>query len=224
MWLLAAILAAVGFLLVAQVAASGALEAGEVAVLVWLDSHRTSILDVVALGGAALGSRVAAALALGGAVLLLLRHRWYFHAGVLAATLVVVPGLISGLKIFYGRPRPTLSGEEVRALGYAFAFPASAAFPSGHALIAAGAFGTLAILLLDRSQQPAMRRTIVAGTALLIVLIGFSRLYLAVHYPTDVVAGVLLGSSWAALCGGGLATWRQRRGQRGEPEDQVGAR
>jgi undecaprenyl-diphosphatase len=89
----------------------------------------------------------------------------------------------------FQRPRPELAYIHLETYSY----------PSGHAAVATATFTTLAFVLGRRSGR---RRTIaIAAAAIaLIALVGFSRLYLGVHYPSDVVAGVIIGLSWAAFC------------------------
>src|SRR5690606_26027205 len=108
--------------------------------------------------------------------------------------LVAVAGartMIGLLKNFYDRPRPGLFGDEIDALGMTFAYPESASFPSGHAITAVVVFGTLAYLVARLEPTLRLRRITLASALLLIFLIGFSRVYFAVHYPSDVVAGIL---------------------------------
>ena len=97
--------------------------------------------------------------------------------------------LVELLKEFYALPRP----PGLDALkGYAY--------PSGHATLATATYGFLAILLA-RDVQPPYRLAFYVSACLLILLIGFSRLYLGAHWLTDVVGGMLLGLAWAALLG-----------------------
>ncbi|NLB87665.1 MAG: phosphatase PAP2 family protein [Syntrophomonadaceae bacterium] len=92
---------------------------------------------------------------------------------------------MSLLKDFFGRPRP--SGEHLT-------IATGMSFPSGHAMLSMAFYGFVAYLLAQRVNSPQRRKLIWAVAVIFIFLIGFSRLYLNVHYPTDVIAGFLLGA------------------------------
>lgn len=94
-----------------------------------------------------------------------------------------------GLKNAFHRPRPPVSF-------FATPFPASYSLPSGHALFAACYFGTLALLVAPRLRARAARIAFWSAALLLSFGIGFSRIYLGVHYPTDVLAGFAAGTVW----------------------------
>jgi membrane-associated phospholipid phosphatase len=97
-------------------------------------------------------------------------------------------GVLLGLKDFFHRPRP----DPVFArLGYSF--------PSGHAFFALTIYGMLAYLL-SRDAPPRRRRQRWGATVVAILLVGFSRVFLGVHYPSDVVAGFLVALPWLWGC------------------------
>jgi undecaprenyl-diphosphatase len=108
------------------------------------------------------------------------------------------------LKVGFDRPRPDLVAHLVEVQ--------TTSFPSGHALLAAVTYLTLGALLARVMGQLRLKMYVLTVALILTVLIGFSRVYLGVHWPTDVLAGWLTGAIWAALC------WRialalQRRGE-----------
>jgi undecaprenyl-diphosphatase len=106
--------------------------------------------------------------------------------GVIAAVVVGLASVGNGLiKAAIARDRPDLIDAMLNEPGYSF--------PSGHAALGMVGWGILAVLV-GRTRLPrSVRRSLVAAMALLIVLIGVSRVYLGVHYPTDVIAGWTLG-------------------------------
>ncbi|MFZ1107417.1 MAG: phosphatase PAP2 family protein [Rhodomicrobium sp.] len=107
------------------------------------------------------------------------------------------------LKELVHRDRPRFAPAEV-----AETFTYS--FPSGHAFLSAAAFLTLG-LLLARTQESAALKAYMLGVAIaLTILVGMSRLYLSVHWPTDVLAGWCAGAGWAMLCRS-AADWLRSR-------------
>ena len=118
------------------------------------------------------------------ALFLFIRREWGEGLGVAAASLG--SWWLDSLKPVFQRPRPDLP-QLVPASGYSF--------PSGHATVTAALFFTLALVYCRHTDSRTGRTMMLAGAALLVLLVGISRVYLGVHYPSDVVAG------WAA---GGL--------------------
>ena len=92
------------------------------------------------------------------------------------------------LKATFERPRPSF-GDPVATAGWF-------SFPSGHALSSIALYGALAYLLAGAVRSRRARAAGFAGVALLVAAIGFSRLYLGVHYLTDVLAGYSAGLAW----------------------------
>jgi undecaprenyl-diphosphatase len=97
-------------------------------------------------------------------------------------------GLNQILKRFYHRLRPEAFFDYVRPENYSF--------PSGHAVVSACFYGMLAILLTAHVRGVAGRWAIRAAAGAVMLIIGLTRVYLGVHYPSDVVAGYLLGVVW----------------------------
>ena len=142
--------------------------------------------DLTALGGVTLLSLVT--LTSFGVSMLFGRKRlaWLGLASVVAGSF-----LTDILKSGYNRPRPELVEHSVRVV--------NSSFPSGHSTMAAVVYLTLGILLARTQPQPSVRVFTVSLAVLLTVFVGCSRVYLGVHWPTDVFAGWLLGGAWAVL-------------------------
>jgi undecaprenyl-diphosphatase len=126
--------------------------------------------------------------------------------------LVCVTGgtaLSSAMKLGFERPRPDLVAHlvDVHTLS----------FPSGHAMLSAVTYLTLGALLARVQPRRRLKAYILGGAILLTLLVGASRVYLGVHWPTDVLAGWCAGAAWAILCWT-VAAWLQARGrvERGE--------
>ncbi|MBA3345852.1 MAG: phosphatase PAP2 family protein [Gemmatimonadales bacterium] len=117
------------------------------------------------------------------------------------------------LKQTFGRARPTPFFDHYPA-------PETFSFPSGHALFSVCFFGGVAALLAARIRRPAFRVAVWLLAGAVIVLIGLSRVYLGVHYPSDVIAGYSAGTIWVAavaLADRVAERRRTRRGLRSEP-------
>jgi len=133
----------------------------------------------------------------GGALLWARSHRRLY---AFAATVVGGAILNPALKEVYQRARP--SGIEVLGTAHGYSFP------SGHAMGATLFFGSLAYVIyfsIDHSRR--LRVLAVTLCALLTVTIGASRVYLGVHYLSDVVAGFFAGLCWLAVCLSGTDAW-----------------
>lgn len=198
--LLLALCSAALFLAVVRLVAGGGVESLDREVLLWLGRHRSPWLDGLAMAGAVLGSSAAlwAVLALGTVILARTRHWW--SVALLWIALAGGRVLAGALKGAFDRPRPGQGGEPLELLGQTFTYPRSSSFPSGHALTAVIIYGTLAYLVARIETGRTARRATLAAAAVLVMGIGFSRLYLGVHYPSDVIAGVLAGLAWATVC------------------------
>jgi undecaprenyl-diphosphatase len=112
--------------------------------------------------------------------------RWY--------TAAVLSGwaLYALAKVAVHRPRPRVISHLMHGAGWY-------SYPSGHSTLAPLVFGLGVIAWAAPWPSPALRRGALASAALIALGIGFSRVYVGAHYPTDVLGGLLLGTAWSAL-------------------------
>jgi len=206
------IVAAIGtwiFVELAEHVQMGASQAFDNAVLRWLGAHHTTAWDNIMVEITALGTGtvVMMIVAVAGLFLVLTQHKYSAMLLLISTFGGLVLNLV--LKLGFNRPRPTIFVPEVHAV--------SSSFPSGHAMSAAIVYGTVAYLAA-RLHKRAWAKALVMFAALIVILaICISRLYLGVHYPSDVVAGVVIGLAWAGFC---MATLEaiQRFGARRDPK------
>jgi membrane-associated phospholipid phosphatase len=136
------------------------------------------------------------------AISLLLLRQWTLLAGWITA-LVGVGILDSGLKAIFQRVRPKLDNPWTTETGWSF--------PSGHAMGTVVVYGFLAYMLVLIVRRTSQRVAIVAACVILAISVGLSRLYLGVHYFSDVLAGFVLAFSWLAVCVTGCEIARHGR-------------
>ena len=162
----------------------------------WL---QTMFVDITSLGGTTVVTLITLAV-LG----------YLMIDGKRAAALLVLisvaggAALSSALKLGFDRPRPDLVAHlvEVQTLS----------FPSGHAMVSAVIYLTLGALLAQVQARNHLKVYILVVAVVLTLLIGISRVYLGVHWPTDVIAGWCAGAAWAIGCWV-IAAWLQARGK-----------
>jgi undecaprenyl-diphosphatase len=129
--------------------------------------------------------------------------------GKRTAALFVATAIASGailevlLKLGFARPRAEMVSHLVNVDSFSF--------PSGHATMATITYLTLGVLLARVQKRRPMKLYLLAVASILALLVGFTRVYLGVHWPTDVLAGWCVGTAWALGCWL-LATWLQDRG------------
>jgi undecaprenyl-diphosphatase len=139
-----------------------------------------------------LGSTVVLALVVLSVVGYLAASRRTAAAGIVMAAVAGGQLLSTVLKVAFERPRPSLVPNAPAVF--------TASFPSGHAMLSAVTYLTLVALLARTETRGAVRRYAMAVGVCLTVLVGCSRVALGVHWPTDVLAGWIVGSAWAVLC------------------------
>ncbi|MDQ3965526.1 MAG: phosphatase PAP2 family protein [Actinomycetota bacterium] len=136
------------------------------------------------------------------AVIYGLRRRW-LYLGTWLAALAGSEALDLLLKELFARPRPSFSDPLLLEVGYSF--------PSGHAIGSLVAYGMLAYFAVLGLRSWRARMAVIFGAALLVLLIGFSRMYLGVHYFSDVLAGFAVGGVWLSTLITGMETIRRRK-------------
>ena len=143
--------------------------------------------DITALGGVGVLTLVTLAAA---------GFLWLQARGATAFYLLAAVGsgvaLSNTAKTLYDRPRPDLVPHGAAVY--------TASFPSGHSMMAAVTWLTLAVLVATTFEQRRLRVYVVALAAAVTVAVGLSRVYLGVHWPTDVLAGWAAGGAWALAC------------------------
>jgi undecaprenyl-diphosphatase len=181
-----------GFAMLAGHVRSGGTQAFDTAVLQWIGLHRSSSLDPVMLEITSLGTGAVVFMIVGVAALFLWlnQHR---HSAVLLLVATIGGMVLNNLlKLGFSRPRPDVIPWATTAAFYSF--------PSGHAMSATIVYSTVAYLAARLQRTHAARVAIMTLAALIILLICGSRLYLGVHYPSDVAAGIVIGLAWAGFC------------------------
>jgi undecaprenyl-diphosphatase len=153
--------------------------------------------DVTALGGVTVLTLLT--VVTGGFLLLDgKKHMALFVCGAVAGGT-----LLSGLlKDLFQRPRPDLVPHG--------AYVSTTSFPSGHSMMSAVTYLTLGALLARSQERKRLKAYFLLLAGLLTFMVGVSRVYLGVHWPTDVLAGWTAGASWAIFCSL-VARWLQRR-------------
>jgi undecaprenyl-diphosphatase len=198
------------FLLLATMVVGGSTQAVDEKLLLWLrhSSNPADLAgppwleevgrDLTALGGIAVLCIVTASVA---GYLAICRQ--YRALGLLLVATLGGLAVSMLLKDAFDRPRPSVAPHASNVM--------TSSFPSGHSMLSAVVYLTLGSLLARIVSQRRLKIYFLAIAMLLTFLVGVSRVYMGVHYPTDVLAGWCAGLSWALLCGV-VARWLQRRG------------
>jgi undecaprenyl-diphosphatase len=161
-------------------------------------SFEESMRDVTALGGFTFLTLLTIV-----ATLALVFHRKRRQAAIFAVTVIAAQVSSEILKLVYERPRPEL----VPHGSYVY----SNSFPSGHSTVATATYLALATVIASLEPRRATKILAYALAIGLVVMIGFSRVYLGVHWPSDVLAGWSLGAGWALLAWIGLNRFTRPR-------------
>jgi undecaprenyl-diphosphatase len=162
---------------------------------------RDAALVLTQLGAPLLLELVAVALAL-----YLVRRNRPRLAGYVAVSVLGAEVLSYGIKLVVERVRPCVDSASC---------PHTTSFPSGHSVGAAAFWATMAVLLLPRIGKAAWALLAIP------VVVALTRVLLGVHYPSDVIGGLLVGGCWAAACTSVLSGWRQQRVGHDVPLEEV---
>jgi len=179
---------------------SGATQRFDETVMQWMGAHRIewlerSLIEITALGT---GLVVMMIVVISALFLIATQHRFSAFLLLVASGGGIVLNAI--LKSSFDRPRPQLFEWLTE--------PSSSSFPSGHAMSSAIVYFTVAYLIARLEKRRWMRAVTIIASLLLVLLISVSRLYLGVHYPSDVLAGMIIGLAWAGFCLAGLEAVR----------------
>jgi undecaprenyl-diphosphatase len=154
-----------------------------------------AVRDITALGGV---TCLTLFVVVAAASLLFFRRRRAAVVLVVAALLAEVCN--DGLKAIFGRARPDLVPHG--------AYVYTHSFPSGHAMLSAAVYLTLAAILASLDARRGFKTFVFSIASLLVVTVGISRIYLGVHWPSDVLGGWTLGAAWALVARVALSFWR----------------
>jgi undecaprenyl-diphosphatase len=189
---LVAIAGTIGFAALAEVVREGYTQQFDTAVLRWLGAHHTPTLTTIMTEVTPLGTGIVV-LTVVGVTTAFLWHTEHKHSArmLLAATAGNIL-LNNGLKLLFDRERPAVFEWGTHA--------ASSSFPSGHAMSATVVYGTVAYLLARLQKHWWARAITLLVAVVMVALICLTRLYLGVHYPSDVLGGIVVGLAWSGFC------------------------
>jgi len=188
---------------------SGGTQAFDESILRWMSAHHSKALTSTMLEITTLGTGTVLLMIVCVAALFLTLTKHKYSALLLLVATGGVLLLDMVLKLQFNRPRPHVFIWGTQAFG--------SSFPSGHAMGATVTYSTVAYLAARLHRRSWARWLTMLMALVVIFLIGVSRMYLGVHYPSDVLAGAIMGLAWAAFC---MATLEaiQRFAERRAPE------
>lgn len=188
-----------GFATIAEEVLQKETYAFDTSILLSLRKLHAPLLDRIMLGFTFLGEpNLLLAICVSLGIVLLARHH-KSEAATIAIAGIGAVGLNILLKQLFARARPQLWEHAVNVRFYSF--------PSGHAMVSMVMYGVFGYFLAARF--PKQKWLIYSLTIVLIAVIGFSRLYLGVHWPTDIIAGYTAGLVWLIACISSLEIWKE---------------
>jgi undecaprenyl-diphosphatase len=179
--------------------------ARDLQVLVWLHTHGNPVFSAFLLAIShlhALAGMAAFTVLL--AIALARKKRWHW---VWALGIAMCGGMLLNLalKVAFHRARPTWDDPLISLT--------SNSFPSGHTAGATLFYGFLAVYLVAHLEGLGARAVAVVATAFMVALVAFARMYLGVHYPSDVLAAMSASSAWLMISFGVVRVYLRRRGR-----------
>ena len=172
----------------------GEVDTADRAILLLVAKLRSPSLTVAAMDVTALGSTTLIVLFAAAALVILLARRDRLGACHLLTASAGAALLVYATKNIIERARPPEIQRLVEVTGFSY--------PSGHSLMTASLYLTLAIIAGRHLGTQRVRIALFAAALVVLMLVGASRIYLGVHYPTDVASGLSLGAAWALLLAG----------------------
>jgi undecaprenyl-diphosphatase len=160
-------------------------------IMQYIHELRTPLLGQIMSGITSLGSVTGIMIGMSIALILLFINRKWWEGLFLIVAVTGSSLLNYYLKWMFKRDRPTFN-PLITESGYSF--------PSGHSMVSFSFIGILAYLLTLMVQKKSLKVLIMTLFFFIVFLIGFSRIYLGVHYPSDVIAGFAAGGAWLVIC------------------------
>ena len=170
--------------------------ARDLQVLVWLHTHGNPVFTAFLLSVSYLHSLLGIAVFSGIlAIALWRRHKPYW---VLSLALAITGGMLlnTAIKFAFHRGRPVWEDPILTI--------ATPSFPSGHTAAATLFYGFLAVYLASHVEEIGLRVAVIVACIVMVALVAFSRMYLGVHYPSDVLAAMSASTAWLVLCLAGV--------------------
>ena len=187
-----AVLATIGFAQLAEYVLKGGTQKFDIAILQWLHLHQSPALTALMTEMTYLGTGTVVIMIVVVTAMFLWHTEHKHSARLLLASTIGAIILNNALKLVFHRARPSVFEWQTTAL--------SSSFPSGHAMSATVVYGTVAYLCMRLQQHHWSRVVTFIAAVVLILLICLTRLYLGVHYPSDVIGGIIVGLAWAGFC------------------------
>lgn len=201
-----------GFTELAETVQAGTTLGLDDSALHWMAAHQSPIATTVALEVTALGTGTVVIMLTSVAGMFLALNDRRVSAILLITAAIGGMALNLLLKLHYHRPRPHIFPWETHVV--------SSSFPSGHAMNAIVVYGTIAYIAARLTRRRSIRAVTQILAATVIIAICASRVYLGVHYPSDVVGGAIIGMAWAVFCITAFEAFQRVRLPRNDPNNR----